>query len=88
MPPLLDLYKTSGYFTLDVITRLAFGKEFGYLSEEKDHYNFMGSLHDLWPQMSTCADVPLIRNVLFSPFFLKLMGPKPTDKGGFGALMG
>lgn len=33
VPPLLDLYKTSDYFTLDVITRLAFGKEFGYLSE-------------------------------------------------------
>lgn len=86
--PLLDLYHTSSYFTLDVITRLAFGKEFGYLREEKDHYDFLHSLHDLWPQMSTCADIPWIRNMLFSSFFLNLLGPKPTDKAGFGALMG
>lgn len=88
VPPLLDLGYTSNYFTLDVITRLAFGKEFGYLMDEKDHYGFLRSLHDLWPQMSTCADIPWIRNTLFSPLFLKLLGPKPTDKSGFGALMG
>jgi len=88
VPPLLDMGKVSCYFTLDVITRLAFGKEFGYLDEEKDHYGFLGSLHDLWPQMSTCADVPWIRKFLFSPTFLALAGPKPTDKAGFGALMG
>lgn len=86
--PLLDLYPTSNYFTLDVITRLAFGKEFGYLREEKDHHGFLHSLHKLWPQMSTCADIPWIRNTLFSPLFLKLLGPKPTDDTGFGALMG
>ncbi|THY81676.1 putative P450 monooxygenase [Aureobasidium pullulans] len=84
----LDLGKTSCYFTLDVITRLAFGREFGYLEHEKDHYNFLGSLHDLWPQMSTCADVPWIRKFLFSKPFLTLLGPKTTDKAGFGALMG
>ncbi|OHW97442.1 pisatin demethylase [Colletotrichum incanum] len=87
-PPLLDLGRTSCYFTLDVITRLAFGKEFGYLDSENDHFGFLGSLHDLWPQMSTCADVPILRKFLFSSFFLKLMGPKTTDKVGFGALMG
>jgi hypothetical protein len=87
-PPLLDLGKISCYFTIDVITRLAFGKEFGYLSEEKDQYGFLGSLHDLWPRMSTCADVPWIRNFLFSSPFLTLLGPKATDKSGFGALMG
>ncbi|GKT60929.1 pisatin demethylase [Colletotrichum tofieldiae] len=88
VPPLLDLGKTSCYFTLDVITRLAFGKEVGYLDSEKDHFGFLGSLHDLWPQMSTCADIPMLRKFLFSSFFLKFMGPKTTDKVGFGALMG
>ncbi|KAK1975068.1 pisatin demethylase [Colletotrichum cereale] len=85
--PLLDLGPLSCYFTMDVITRLAFGHEFGYLKEETDLYRFLGEVHDLWPQMSTCADVPWIRKVLFSPAFLKLLGPKSTDKSGFGALM-
>ncbi|KAL8351285.1 hypothetical protein RB598_006187 [Gaeumannomyces tritici] len=84
---LLDLGPISTYFTMDVITRLGFGQEFGYLAAETDLYNFLGSVKDLWPRMSTSADVPWIRNVLFSSFFLKLLGPKPQDKEGFGALM-
>ncbi|KAG4436051.1 Cytochrome P450 monooxygenase aba1 [Cadophora sp. M221] len=86
--PLLNLGAASCFFTLDVITRLAFGQEFNYLKDETDHYNFLGSIHDLWPQMSTSADIPWIRKVLFSSFFLKLLGPKTTDKKGFGPLMG
>lgn len=85
--PLLDLGPISVYFTLDVITRLAFGREFGYLKDETDHFNFLGSLKNLWPIMSTSADVPWIRRVLFSKVFLKMFGPKTTDKTGFGALM-
>jgi hypothetical protein len=88
LPPLLDLGHISNYFTLDVITRLAFSKEVGYVRDEKDHYGFLRSLHDLWPQMSTCADIPMLRRIIFSSVFLKLLGPKPTDKSGFGALMG
>lgn len=85
--PLLDLGPLSSYFTMDVITRLAFGKEFGYLKDETDHYNFLQRLQELWPRMSTSADVPWIRNFLFSRTFLKVLGPKTTDKAGFGALM-
>ncbi|KAI6352049.1 Cytochrome P450 monooxygenase aba1 [Pyricularia grisea] len=84
---LVDLGPISCYFTMDVITRLGFGQEFGYLQSETDLYNFLGSVRDLWPRMSTSADVPWIRNILFSKFFLKLVGPGPKDKEGFGALM-
>lgn len=84
---LLDLGPISCYFTMDVITRLGFGQEFGYLKSETDLYSFLGQVRELWPRMSTSADIPWIRNVLFSNFFLKLVGPKPKDKEGFGALM-
>lgn len=84
---LLDLGPISCYFTMDVITRLGFGQEFGYLKSETDLYSFLKQVRDLWPQMSTSADVPWIRNVLFSKPFLKLLGPKKKDKEGFGALM-
>ncbi|KAK8062767.1 BcABA1- cytochrome P450 monooxygenase [Apiospora hydei] len=85
---LLDFGPMSSYFTVDVITRLAFGKEFGFLAEESDKYNFLTELTALWPRMATSADVPWIRAVLFSKPVLKLMGPKGRDKTGFGALMG
>ena len=73
---------------MDVITKLAFGQEFGFLQAEKDRYGFFKEVHSLWPQMSTVADVPWIRRIIFSKPFLKLLGPRPTDSHGFGALMG
>lgn len=86
--PLLNIGAISCYFTIDVITRLAFGAEAGYMKDEKDHYAFLAFVRDLWPRMTTSADVPWIRRILFSNTFLKFFGPKPTDKTGFGALMG
>ncbi|KAF1359821.1 cytochrome P450 [Lizonia empirigonia] len=87
-PPLVNLGLITNYFTMDVITQLGFGHEVGYLRDEKDHYNFLSEVHRLWPRMSTSADVPWIRDVLFSTPFLKFLGPKHTDRKGFGALMG
>ncbi|KAA8620586.1 CypX Cytochrome P450 [Pyrenophora tritici-repentis] len=86
--PLLDLGKITCYFTMDVITRLGFGKAVGYLIEEMDHYDFLKTVDELWPRMSTVADVPWIRKFLFSKFVLGLVGPKNSDRTGFGALMG
>jgi len=85
---LLDFGQISSYFTVDVITRLAFGKEFGFLADEEDKYNFLAQLSALWPGAAAAADVPWIRSVIFSKLFLTLLGPKSHNKSGFGALMG
>jgi hypothetical protein len=86
--PLLDLGALTCYFTMDVITRLGFGKAVGYPEDEKDHHEFLHTVDQLWPRMSTIADVPWMRKLAFSPWTLKLMAPKAGDKTGFGALMG
>lgn len=52
-----------------------------------DHSGFLQHVADLWPQMSTSADVSWIRKVIFSPLFLRLLGPKVSDKRGFGKLI-
>lgn len=84
----LELAEVTAFFTMDVITRLAFGEAFGYLAQETDLYGFLGSLRVLWPSMSAAADVSWTRTILFSKPFLQLFGPSPRDKTGFGALMG
>lgn len=86
--PFLDLEHITCYFTMDVITKMTFGEEVGYLRDEKDHYEFFSTLRSLWPQMSTVADVHWARKIVFSPWFLRLFGPSATDSHGFGALMG
>jgi cytochrome P450 len=84
---LLDLGDMSNYFTIDVITSLGFGQALGDLRDVKDHYGFLASVHTLWPYMSTIADLPWLRSIMFSPTFLAYFGPKKTDKHGFGVLM-
>lgn len=84
--PLLDIGRTSNFFAMDVITKLAFGEEFGYL-DEKDHFGFLQELHALWPWLCLTAVIPWLSRLLFSKPFLKLFGPRDTDKHGLGALM-
>lgn len=84
----MELAQVTAFFTMDVITRLAFGEAFGYLAQESDLYGFLGSLRVLWPGTSAAADVSWMRTILFSKPFLKLFGPSSRDKAGFGALMG
>jgi hypothetical protein len=78
----------TNYFTLDIINRLGFGQEMGYLRDETDYYNFLHTVRTLWPILCTTGDIPVLRKIFYSSLFLRLFGPKPTDKAGSGALMG
>ncbi|KAI2619225.1 BcABA1, cytochrome P450 monooxygenase [Hypoxylon sp. NC1633] len=76
------------YFTVDVITRSAFGEEFGCLETDSDVHGFLAGVKEGWSGLAIALDVPYIRNILFSPLFLRFFGPKPTDTTGMGKLMG
>ncbi|KAL7629693.1 hypothetical protein AAE478_001216 [Parahypoxylon ruwenzoriense] len=76
------------YYTVDVITRSAFGEEFGCLKTDTDVHGFLAAVKESWASLAIALDVPFIRNILFSPIFLKFFGPKPTDTSGMGKLMG
>ncbi|KAI5861641.1 BcABA1, cytochrome P450 monooxygenase [Durotheca rogersii] len=76
------------YYTVDVITRSAFGEEFGCLNTDTDVHGFLAAVKESWASLAMALDVPYIRNIFFSPVFLKFFGPRPTDSGGMGKLMG
>lgn len=80
--------KTAGLFTLDVISRLALGQEFGCLNRDEDIHCFFDTLRDYLPIVSLTTDVPWLRNIAFSPLFLRLFGPSIKDKKGIGKMMG
>lgn len=75
------------YFTLDVITRIAFGEAFGYLSTDSDVYGYIESLELMMPRLSAANDIPLLRSALFSKWGLLLTGPSKTDAKGWGKLL-
>ncbi|KAH7327949.1 cytochrome P450 [Stachybotrys elegans] len=84
----LDLAEFSRYFTMDVITKIAYGTEFGYLEAQSDVGEFIkGSLKHLEVAV-LCSEIPWCSAVFANPLALKLFAPKHTDKAGFGRALG
>ncbi|KAL2880314.1 hypothetical protein SGCOL_004363 [Colletotrichum sp. CLE4] len=84
----MDLGRTAQYFTLDVITRVAYGKEFGYLTTDSDVHDYISTTEAAIPILQLCSEVPWLASVMFSKPVLGAVGPKHTDKSGLGKLMG
>ncbi|KAH8887924.1 cytochrome P450 [Thozetella sp. PMI_491] len=84
----VDFAPLSRYFTLDVITRLGYGAPFGHLDEGTDVYGWVAQINLLSIATTVAMDVPWIRQVLFSEWAMRLIGPKATDKFGVGKVMG
>ncbi|KAK4124778.1 cytochrome P450 monooxygenase [Parathielavia appendiculata] len=85
--PLLDLATMAQYFTLDSISKIAFGEEFGLIREERDIHGHMEIVNEIAAPVVTIAVVPILRAVMGSKLVLKLMGPKPEDKRGVGRML-
>lgn len=85
---ILPLGHVSALFTLDVISKVSLGNEFGCLQSDRDIHEFYSTLRSHMPFMSLTIDVPWLRKFFYSDIFLKLMGPKETDPHGMGKLMG
>lgn len=83
----LDLARTAQYFTLDVITNVAFGRSFGYLETDSDVFEYIKMTEDNMPFIMVASVFPVIARVMQSPMFRSLM-PSHKDKIGFGKFMG
>ncbi|KAM5362190.1 hypothetical protein ACJA88_014140 [Fusarium oxysporum] len=83
----LPLLNVLSYFTLDVISKVALGTEFGCCTSDSDPYRFYEGLDEHMPLMALTSDVPWIRAVMYSTTFLKYFGPRETDTHGIGPLM-
>ena len=78
--------KTS-FFTLDVISALAFGEAFGYLDTDSDIFDYLKITQSAIPFMMAVADVPILADILQSRILRRLL-PSEADKAGFGAFIG
>ncbi|KAK3375532.1 cytochrome P450 [Lasiosphaeria ovina] len=84
----LDVGIVVQYFTLDAITKIAYGKEFGYLAADKDIYDYIKTCEEQVPSLVVMAELPFLARIFLSPWVLKLIGPKKTDPAGMGKLLG
>lgn len=85
--PLLDLANMAQFFTLDSISKLSFGEEFGLIREERDIHRHIESVGEVAPTAVVIAAVPYLRTIVGSKFVLRLVGPKAGDERGLGRIM-
>ncbi|KAI1336112.1 BcABA1, cytochrome P450 monooxygenase [Xylariaceae sp. FL0016] len=83
----VDMAQLSNFFTLDVITRAAYGEAIGFLTRDADMYEFCAEVRKSWVTMTLMMSVPFLRRIVFSSPVLKLLGPKHTDSKGVGRMM-
>ena len=84
---MLDLATMAQYFTLDSITRVAFGKDFGLVQAERDVHGHMKMLDEVARTVTVVASIPLLRAVMGSKLVLSFLAPRPGDKKGIGRIM-
>jgi len=70
-----------------VISDIAFGRQFGYLANDKDMFSYIKTTEDPIPVMILVGALPWLAQVLHSRLFKSLL---PTDKDvyGLGKVMG
>ncbi|KAH7308487.1 cytochrome P450 [Stachybotrys elegans] len=83
-----DLASLSQYFTIDVLSKIAYGEEFGNLRTDSDIYAYVESSMELIRLLVICAEIPFCRNIFMSKPMLKMFGPDHRDKLGMGKILG
>lgn len=76
------------FYTSDTISKLAFGEDWGQVAADADVRGVHEVVRNLGRSLVLIADTAPLRHIVMSKPMLRLMGPKDTDKQGFGWIMG
>jgi hypothetical protein len=83
----LDIATHTQYFTLDVITSLAYGKAFGYLAKDEDLFDYIKIADQLVSSVATIMGVAPIQNFLYWSGLIYKVAPSQNDPNGLGKMM-
>jgi hypothetical protein len=83
----MDIGRKAQYFTIDVLTSLAFGKSFKDIETDSDNYKFIETVEESGPAIILVMVLPWISKLFKLPF-LKALLPSEADTIGFGKVMG
>lgn len=83
----VEFSQKSQYFTLDVITELAFGEAVGFLANDKDMYKYIEINDGFFPILAVILNMPWLDKYLKS-WPLNMALPGEGDQVGFGRLIG
>ena len=83
----VDVSRVTNFFTLDVISKVAFGQTFGFLEHDEDPFGYLKNLEQFLPAIIVFGVYTELTNLLKMPL-MKAALPKSTDKRGLGRVMG
>ncbi len=83
----LDFGRRAQYFTLDVISDVAYGKPFGFLATDTDVHEYIKTAEQVIPAAMMVTVFPWLNRLLKSPLMKGLM-PSEKDPIGFGKIVG
>ncbi|KAF2770515.1 putative P450 monooxygenase [Teratosphaeria nubilosa] len=83
----VDISRETSFFTLDVISKVAFGETFGFLEEDDDPFGYLENLSQFLPAIIVFGVYTELTNIMKIPL-VKAALPKSTDKRGLGRVMG
>lgn len=81
-----DFGRKVQYFTLDVISDIAFGAPFGDLATDSDVYEYVSTMEENLPTMMLTTVLPWLLSLLMSPLFKRML-PSEKDALGLGKTM-
>jgi hypothetical protein len=83
----LDFARISSFFTIDVISKVAFGDEFGYLDNDEDVHGWVSTLNSMLPYIMMLGIIPGLAQVMDWSVVKRFM-PHETDATGMGRVIG
>ncbi|KAK4174672.1 putative cytochrome P450 E-class, group I [Triangularia setosa] len=83
----VDFAVVSQFFTLDVITKVAYGREFGYLDRNEDMFSWIKTINDQAAWLGIMSDWPIIGKIFTNKYVLGLIGPEKKPGKGIGGIM-
>jgi hypothetical protein len=86
--PALDLATVAQFFTMDVITDLAFGEEFGFLAKDEDVYEYCAAVKQMMPVMDAVTLFPRLIGFFQTKFAERYILPTENDPTGLGKVIG
>ena len=84
----LDLARRAQFFTMDVITDLAFGREFGFLVNDEDVHEYCATVGSMLPAMNAVSVFPRLIRLLRTSVVKKYVLPSENDPTGLGKVIG
>lgn len=84
----MDWAHIAQYFTMDVLTDVAFSHTLGYLKNNSDMHDYIKTVRAYMPVLEMRANIPFVHSILDNSVVRKLMAPTAKDRFGLGKMMG